>query len=140
MDENVDPSPVSEGMGRAEDRQQGGNDSRASWLSSQDTGKDEKCMSLYLRRVSSNGLDCSGILKKEEFLPAKAPLLDFLVEDTKRSDAWKYPKLEELEKYQKFRGLNLSMLERIETCELVCGDSSASEIREVREWIEGCRR
>ena len=100
------------------------------------TGRDEKCMSLYLRRVSPDGLDCPSVLTQEEFLPAKAPLLDFLVEDTKRNDAWKYPKLEELEKYQKFRGLNLSMLDRIETRELVCGVSSISEIREVRDWIE----
>ena len=100
------------------------------------TGRDERCMSLYLKRVSPTGLDCPSILTQEEFLPAKAPLLDFLVEDTKRSDAWKYPKLEELEKYQKFRGLNLSMLERIETRELVCGVSSVSEIREVSNWIE----
>ena len=100
------------------------------------TGRDEKCMSLYLRRVSPSGLDCPSILTQEEFLPAKAPLLDFLVEDTKRTDAWKYPKLEELEKYQKFRGLNLDMLERVETRELVCGVSSVSEIREVRDWIE----
>ena len=100
------------------------------------TGGDERYMSLYLRRVSHSGLDWPSKLTLDEFLPLHAPLLDFLVEDTKRIDAWKYPKLEELEKYQKFRGLNLSMLERIETRELVCGVSSVSEIREVSNWIE----
>ena len=44
--------------------------------------------------------------------------------------------LEELEKYQRIRGLNLKMLDRIEVGELVCGVSSASEILEVRKWVE----
>ncbi len=93
-------------------------------------------MSLYLRRVSHSGLDWPSKLTLDQFLPLHAPLLDFLVEDAKRIDAWKYPRLEELEKYQRIRGLDLKMLDRIEVRELVCGVSSASEILEVRKWIE----
>ena len=100
------------------------------------TGGDERYMSLYLRRVSHFGLAWPSKLTLDEFLPLHAPLLDFLLEDTKRIDAWKYPKLEELEKYQRIRGLDLKMLDRIEVRELVCGVSSASEILEVKEWIE----
>ena len=100
------------------------------------TGGDERYMSLYLRRVSHSGLDWPSKLTLDEFLPLHAPLLDFLVEDTKRIDAWKYPKLEELEKYQRIRGLDLKILDRIEVRELVCGVSSASEILEVKEWIK----
>ena len=92
-------------------------------------------MSLYLQRVSHSGLDWPSKLTLDEFLPQHAPLLDFLVEDAKRIDSWKYPRLEELEKYQRIRGLNLKMLDRIEVRELVCGVSSASEILEVKEWI-----
>ena len=69
------------------------------------TGGDERYMSLYLRRVSESGLDWPDKLTLDQFLPLHAPLLDFLVEDAKRIDAWKYPKLEELEKYQSIRGL-----------------------------------
>jgi len=100
------------------------------------TGGDERYMSLYLRRVSHSGLDWPSKLTLDEFLPLHAPLLDFLVEDTKRIDAWKYPKLEELEKYQRIRGLDLKILDRIEVRELVCGVSSASEILEVKERIK----
>ena len=100
------------------------------------TGGDERYMSLYLRRVSESGLDWPDKLTLDQFLPLHAPLLDFLVEDAKRIDAWKYPKLEELEKYQRIRGLNLKMLDRIEVRELVCGVSPASEILEVRNWVE----
>ena len=91
---------------------------------------------MYLSRVSPSGLDCPSRLTVEKFLPLQAPLLDFPMEDTKRTDSWKYPKLEELEKYQRYRGLNLEMLDRIEVRELVCGVSSVTEILEVRKWIE----
>ena len=100
------------------------------------TGGDERYMSLYLRRVSHSGLDWPSKLTLDEFLPLHAPLLDFLVEDTKRIDAWKCPKLEELERYQRIRGLDLKLLDRIEVRELVCGVSSTSEILEVKEWIK----
>ena len=93
-------------------------------------------MSLYLRRVSHSGLDWPSKLTLDQFLPLHAPLLDFLVEDAKRIDAWKYPKLEELGKYQRIRGLNLKMLDRIEVRELVCGVSSASEILKVRSGVK----
>ncbi len=100
------------------------------------TGGDERYMSLYLRRVSESGLDWPSKLTLDQYLPLHAPLLDFLVEDAKRVDAWSYPKLGELEKYQRIRGLNMKMLERIEVRELVCGVSSIEEILEVRRWVE----
>ncbi len=58
------------------------------------------------------------------------------MKDTKRVDGWKFPKLEELEKYQRYRGLSLDMLGRIEIRELVCGVLYVSEIMEVRDWID----
>ena len=55
---------------------------------------------------------------------------------TRKLEGWKFPKLEELEKYQANIGLNLGMLNEIEVRELVCGVSSEEEISEVREWIK----
>ena len=83
------------------------------------TGGDERYMSLYLRRVSESGLDWPSKLTLDQYLPLHAPLLDFLVEDAKRIDGWRYPKLEELEKYQRIRGLNMKLLDRIEVRELI---------------------
>jgi hypothetical protein len=48
------------------------------------------------------------------------PVLDFLIEDTKKTGGWKYPKLEELELYQRRRGLSLKMLDHIEVREINC--------------------
>ena len=73
---------------------------------------------------------------KEQFLPAGAPLLDFLIHDTRKPEGWKFPKLEDLEKYQANQGLNLGMLDKIEVRELVCAVSSEDEIAETREWID----
>ena len=100
------------------------------------SGRDDPCMSLYLSRVSRSGLDQPSMLTREQFLPVDAPLLDFLVEDVKNPDGWKYPRLEDLEQYQVHRGLSLDMLQRIEVRELVCGVSSDEEVKEVRSWIQ----
>ena len=100
------------------------------------TGKDQVNMQSYITRVSKTGLDMPTILTLEQFLPAGAPLLDFLIHDTRKLEGWKYPKLEELERYQANRGLNLGMLSEIEVRELVCGVSSEDKISEVRDWIK----
>ena len=87
----------------------------------------------YLEKVSRTGLDKPRYLLDQEFLLLGAPLLDFLVEETKKIGGWKYPKLEELELYQEQRGLSLEMLNQIE--EIVCGVSSSSEVLEIHQWI-----
>lgn len=42
-------------------------------------------MKKYLEKVSRTVLDKTNFLRTKEFLPVSAPLLDFLVEDTKRN-------------------------------------------------------
>jgi len=98
-------------------------------------GRDEACMEKYLGRVSRSGLDRPSMLHKDQFLPAEAPLLDYLVESTRHGDGWKYPRVEDLSDYQDNRGLNLEMLQQIEVRELVCGVSSRDEILHVIKWI-----
>ena len=100
------------------------------------TSRDQACMQRYTTRVSRAGLDQPSVLNSRQFLPVDAPLLDFLLEDLKGVEGWKYPKLEDLELYQSERGLKLKMLDRIEVQELVCGVSSDQEIEETREWIK----
>ena len=99
------------------------------------TGRDQICMQGYLTRVSKSGLDMPTMLNLEQFLPADAPLLDYLVHDTRRPEGWKYPKLKDLESYQSNQGLNLGMLKEIEVRELVCGVSSEEEMAATREWV-----
>ena len=99
-------------------------------------GRDQICMQRYLTRVSKSGLDMPTMLNLEQFLPVDAPLLDYLVHDTRRLEGLKYPKLEDLESGdQSNRGLSLGMLKEIEVRELVCGVSSEEEIVATREWI-----
>ena len=97
--------------------------------------RDNLYMSKYLDKVNRTGLDKPRFLRDEEFLPLGAPLLDFLVEETKKIDGWKYPRLEELELFQSRRGLSLDMLDQIEVRELVCGIRSQDKILETHQWI-----
>ena len=98
-------------------------------------GRDQICMQRYLTWVSKSGLDMPTMLNLEQFLPVDAPLLDYLVHDTRKLEGWKYPKLKDLEKYQSNRGLSLGIMKEIEVKELVCGVSSEEEIVATREWI-----
>jgi hypothetical protein len=66
-------------------------------------------MKKYLSRVSREGLDQPSMLQRDQFLLVDAPLLDYLVENSKKTDGWKYPRLEELEYYQANRGLSVEM-------------------------------
>ena len=91
-------------------------------------GRDNLYMKKYLEKVSRSGLNKPRYLRDHEFLLIGALLLDFLAEDTKKVDGWKYPKLGDLELYQERRGLNLEMLEQIEVRQIICGISSSSEI------------
>ena len=97
--------------------------------------KDNIYMSKYLDKVDRTGLDKPRFLQDEEFLTLGTPLLDFLVEETKKRDGWKYPRLEKLELYQSRRGLSLDMPDRIEVLELLCGINSEDEILETHQWI-----
>ena len=92
-------------------------------------------MKKYLEKVSRTGLNKPIYLLDQEFLLLGALLLDFLVEETKKIDGWKYPELEELELYQGRRGLRLEMLNQVGVQELVCGVSSSEEILEIHQRI-----
>ena len=100
------------------------------------TGNDNACMKKYLSCVSRDRLDQPSMLRREKFLPVDAPLLDYLVESSKKVVGWKYPRMEELEYYQANRGLSLEMLKQVEVKELVCGRSTREEIVEVARLIE----
>ena len=50
-----------------------------------------------------------------------APILDYLVTETERPTGWKYPKLQDLKRFQERRGLNYSVLEEVEVQEIICG-------------------
>ena len=98
-------------------------------------GRDNIYMKKYLEMVSRTGLNKPRFLQDREFLPMGAPLLDFLIKETKKIDGWKFPRLDELEIYQERRGLSLEMLNQIKVREIICGISSSSEILEIHQWI-----
>ena len=96
--------------------------------------KDEVCMKVYLEKIPKSTLPIPKISTLKEFLPESAPLLDFLVAESRALEGWKYPLQEELEKFQEQRGLSYDMLESIEVREVVTGVSSKEEILEIHNW------
>ena len=66
--------------------------------------------SLYIKKY----LEIVRFLQDHDFLPLGAPLLDFLIEELKSIDGWKYLRIEELELYQEHRGLSFEMLNRFQ--------------------------
>ena len=71
----------------------------------------------------------------KDYLPVDASLLDYLATDTEGPTGWKYPKLQELRKFQEKRGLTYSVLEDVEIREVICGVSTTEEIEKFHEWI-----
>ena len=64
-------------------------------------GTDASCMHKYLEKIEGDGIQKPQEINMEEFLPAGAPLLDFLAATVDRLESWKYPPGEEIKFYQK---------------------------------------
>ena len=66
---------------------------------------DEKCMGAYLRVALESELVMTNLGPDTDYLLVEAPLLDFLTVDTEGPTGWKYPRMEELRRFQQKRGL-----------------------------------
>ena len=97
--------------------------------------RDEACMRRYLNNVMITGLNNTQLGSMSEFLPARAPLVDFLAVYQEFMDSWKYPLRSELEFCRRNRGLSFMMLNEIEVREIEVGVTTPSDIRETVEWF-----
>lgn len=104
-------------------------------------GCDSGCMSSYLAKVSRSEVQIPTDISMEDFLPAGAPLLDFLAVSMDRLETWKLPPREEISLYQRARGLSYSMLDNIRVEEILVGESSNNQISEKIEffWDSWCK-
>ena len=82
---------------------------------------DGKYMDTYLRRAPESSLVITKLGSVKDYLPVDAPLLDYLTTDTEGPTGWKYPKLQELRKFQEKQGLTYFVLEDVEVREVICG-------------------
>ena len=97
--------------------------------------KDEACMVKYLGKVMVNGLQDPQLGPRSAFLPEGAPLLEYLAVYQERMDAWKYPTREEVNLFERGRGLSMKMLEEVEVRVIVAGRTSQERIKETVEWF-----
>ena len=72
----------------------------------------------------------------------EAPLVDYLNKIQRRSDVWKSgavsPRM--IQRIMASRGVNDSLVDKMEVRELVFGISEPEEISEVRRWVEECHK
>ena len=97
--------------------------------------QDESCMDKYLKRVMVNGLQDPKLGTRSAYLPEGAPLLEFLAVYQEEMDAWKYPTREEINLFQRSRGLAYTMMEEVQVKVIEVGSSSPSQIAESVEWF-----
>ena len=64
------------------------------------TKKNANCIFTYLIGAPESELVMTKLGPVKDYLPLEVPLLDFLTVDTEGPNGWKYPKLEELRKFQ----------------------------------------
>ena len=96
-------------------------------------GTDSDCMTRYLAKVNQSGAQIPESIRYEEFLPAGAPLLDFLAVSMDRIETWKLPPRDEISFYQRARGLSTSMLDNVKVDEIIVGQSRAGQIERSME-------
>ena len=96
-------------------------------------GSDSDCMSKYLAKVNQSGLQIPESIRFEDFLPAGAPLLDFLAVSMDRMETWKLPPRDEISFYQRARGLSRSMIDNVKVREIIAGESREGQIEQIIE-------
>ena len=92
-------------------------------------------MDTYLIGAPESELVMTKLGPVKDSLPVEAPLLDILTVDTEGPSGWKYPKLEELRKFQQKQDLTYSILDDVEVQEIMCGVPSTKEIEKFQKWI-----
>ena len=98
-------------------------------------GSDAACMNRYLEKSGEDGISIPKRISIDEFLPAGAPLLDFLASTVDRIETWKYPPSEEIKFYQKARNINYKLLDEVIVKEIIIGETSGEEINEITAWL-----
>ena len=101
-------------------------------------GTDAACMTAYLEKVMRDGLNHTELATASDFLPAGAPLLDYLAIDLERQDCWKFPSSDLVRNLQLYRGLGNFMLLEVEVKEIVVGVTSNEKVMKIREWLNSC--
>ena len=98
-------------------------------------GCDRSCMAQYLRKVKVDGVQIPRGTRFSDFLPAGAPILDFLSVSMEKMECWKYPSISEIRFYQENRGLSLKMLQEVQVREIIVGETTSEECAEIFKWF-----
>ena len=98
-------------------------------------GCDKSVMSTYLKCVDVSCVQIPRGIKFEDYLPAGAPILDFLAISMEKMECWQIPTRCEINKYQRTRGLSLRMIQEVEVKEIIIGETSPGKCKEIFSWF-----
>ena len=70
-------------------------------------------MDKYLGEAPESDLVITKLEKVKDSLPTDAQLFHYIVMDTEGPAGWKYPKLQELRRFQEKQGLTYSVLDKV---------------------------
>ena len=98
-------------------------------------GSDRNVMSTYLKNINQAGIQIPRGTKFEEFLPARDPLLEFLAVSMDKRECWQFPLKSEINEYQRIRGLSLDMLLEVEVTEIIIGETSPDQCKQIFSWF-----
>ena len=98
-------------------------------------GTDAACMNRYLEKIGDDGILIPKRVNIEDFLPAGAPLLDFLASTMERVESWKFPPKEEIKFYQRARNVSYKLLDDILVKEIIIGETPSEEINSITTWM-----
>ena len=99
------------------------------------TKSDAMCMDKYGQEAPEFELVMTKLGNVKDHLSVEPPLLDYLVTETEGLTEWKYPKLQDLKRFQERRGLNYPVINEVEVREIICGISTSEEMQLFHEWI-----
>ena len=74
------------------------------------TKSDAMCIDKYGQEAPEFELVMTKLGNVKDHLSVEPPLLDYLVTETEGLTEWKYPKLQDLKRFQERRGLNYSVM------------------------------
>ena len=98
-------------------------------------GSDRSVMSTYLKNVNQSGVQIPRGIKFDDFLPAGAPILDFLAVSMEKMECWQFPSKTEINSYQRNRGLSLNMMHEVEVKEVIIGETTPEQCNEIFSWF-----
>ena len=97
---------------------------------------DEKLMTDFMKNSEQGCMSIPDGMDRKAVIPGGTPLLDILIAHSEYDDAWKLPSTALLSHWGEKRGISTNIVKDVDTKEIVVGETSGEEIKEIAAWAE----